>query len=230
MPIPSRDSSGRRFSWWRDRFLPVLALGAMAGGLWWTRPTQRLNYTPPGAMVRTQTCLSNLGRIAEAFALYAQDFDGKFPRGVDPEDRNYPEMWTGLYGSDYSREARTAPLLHELLYPYAKNREVWHCPDDDGWVTSRLYQAMNVQSESRLHNVKPSSFARFGTSYYYFTIHGFQGQRAADLAAPYAEIILFDGDLWHQPGGSPSVNVMFGDGHADNLLPPEFLRHLNGVR
>src|SRR5687768_15178531 len=85
--------SNRQFSWWRDRLVPALALGAMAGGLWWTRPAHHLNYTAPGSMLRTQSCLSNLERIAQSFAQYAQDYDGKFPRGVDPEDREFPQTW-----------------------------------------------------------------------------------------------------------------------------------------
>lgn len=225
MASSSRPSSNGQFSWWRDRAAPVLALGLMAGALWWTRPVHRLNYAPPGSMLRTQACLSNLGRIAGAFAQYAQDYDGKYPRGVDPEDKHFPELWRDTFRGDHYQDARTAPLLQDLLYPYLKDREVWHCPDDTGWVQSQLYQEVNGLSPSHLTNVKPSSFALYGTSYYYFTIHGFAGMRASDLRDPYSEVLLFDGDLWHQPGGSPSVNVLLGDGHVENMLPSEFRRH-----
>ncbi|MBV9467953.1 MAG: hypothetical protein JO316_20250 [Abitibacteriaceae bacterium] len=230
----SRSSGYHTFSWWRDGALPVVILGAMAYGLWQTRPLRSINYTPAGSITRTQSCLSNLGRIAISFAQYAQDYDGKFPRGTDPEDHYFPQLWgnpaqSGFtrYGGIYYDDARTAPLLHNLLFPYLRDRKVWHCPDDVGWTESRLYQSVEGLSASQLRNIKPSSWARFGTSYYYMTIHGFAGLRAADIAHPGHDVVLFDGDLWHHAEGGGTVNGLFADGHAQNMTSAHFGEALN---
>ncbi|MDQ3815248.1 MAG: hypothetical protein M3347_15100 [Armatimonadota bacterium] len=216
--------SSPRFSLLRDRILPGLALLAMAGALWMTRPT-RWNATP-AEVGRTQSCLVNLAHIAHAFAHYAQDYDGKFPRGVDPEDRHHPEIWAryNAFEGQYFNDARTAPMLHELLQPYVPHHKVWRCPEDIGWEVSRL----PTLRESPLRRVKPSSWAKYGTSYYYFTIHGFAEMTASDLNDPSRSLILFDGDLWHRAGGQPSLNGLFADGHTQNLTAPRFQSLLRG--
>jgi prepilin-type processing-associated H-X9-DG protein len=193
----------------------VVALMAMAGGLWLTRP--KVIVKTPASVQRTQSCLANLSRIATAFAQYASDYDGQFPRGVDPEDRYNPGLWQVEYGGAYKEDSRTAPMLHDLLFPYLHDKEVWHCPDDTGYDISSL-----PGFEKGLRNVKPSSYAKYGTSYYYLTLRGFVGRTAFDFADPGRSISLFDGDLWHRPQGRPSVNALFVDGHVQNLLASDF--------
>jgi len=212
-----------RFSLLRDRVLPLLTLAVMAAALWMTRPG-RLVSTPTGVM-RTRTCLSNLERIAYAFAHYAQDYDGKFPRGADPEDHHHPTIWLryDAYQGRYFNDARTAPMLHEILRAYEPDVTVWHCPEDNGWEISRL---SNLRG-SPLRGVKPSSWARFGTSYYCFTVHGFAGETAADILYPDRTLILFDGDFWHRPEGSASLNGLFADGHTQNLTASRYESLLN---
>ena len=178
---------------------------------------------------RAQTCLSNLSRIAQAFVQYAEDYDGRFPRGVDPEDRNNPQVWAqdrifsrnynapDLAVRDFSIDAQTAPLLHQLLGAYIGEPAVWHCPADSGWSDSSL-----TNLGGSLRDVAPSSYAKFGTSYYYLTVRGFLGVRAADFAEPGRAITLFDGDMWHPAGERKSINVLFADGHAQNLTAQQF--------
>lgn len=185
--------------------------------LWMTRPTPT-NTNSSREVKNSLGCQDNLARIARAFAQYAQDYDGKFPRGVDPEDRYNPTLWqSDRTGGFYRRDAATAPMLHDLLQTYLPDREVWRCPADRGYARSRL-----PGFETSLQNVFPSSFEKYGTSYYYFTIHGFEGMRASQLKVPGIEILLFDGDLWHTPEGRPSLNVLFGDGHVGNVSSQRF--------
>jgi prepilin-type processing-associated H-X9-DG protein len=188
-----------------------------AAALWLTRPSPHAINTSHAAQ-QTQHCQENLSRIARAFAQYAQDYDGKFPRGVDPEDRYNPTLWTDeRSGGNYRQDAHTAPMLNELLQSYLPDKEVWHCPADRGYERSSL-----PGFATSLRNVYPSSFAKYGMSYYYLTIHGFAGMRAIELRDPSSDIIVFDGDIWHQTEGKASLNVLFADGHVQNLLPQRF--------
>ena len=196
------------------RVLPLILILIGAGVLWLTRPRLDDLIAPPSDD-KTIICQSNLRRIALAFAQYAQDFDGKFPRGVDPEDRA-PQTWNEGYGGEYSASAQSAPLLHELLAPYLRDGEVWHCPADVGWGATR------PEFPSRLGAVAPSSFARFGTSYFYYTIHGFAELRPQDLPDPSRELLVFDGDFWHRSETGKSLNALFGDGHVENLTASKF--------
>lgn len=188
----------------------------MAIGLWLTWPGARIHQTS-GGVRRTQSCLGNLSHIAMAFAQYAQDYDGKFPRGLDCEDRFNPATWQHAYGGKYRQDARTAPMLHDLLLPYGLDRRIWRCPDDDGWLQSNL-----PGFNGGLVNVRPSAWEKYGTSYSYLTIRGFAGLRPADFSDPGRSISLFDGSLWHKIGGEDSVNALFADGHVQNLTPPRF--------
>jgi prepilin-type processing-associated H-X9-DG protein len=203
----------------RDRWMYIL-LGVLAVGLFLSRPIANPSLT--GSELGTANCLVNLQNIGVAYAMYARDYDGKFPRGVDPEDRYNSTIWqeSEEYGALYYPDSQSAPFLHQILLPYVSGPEVFHCPDDDGWVKSRLAP----MTRSSLMNVKPSSFARYGTSYYCYTILGFSNVTAADLEAPAASLVLFDGDYWH---GNPrdSINGLFADGHAANLNEAEFRRY-----
>jgi prepilin-type processing-associated H-X9-DG protein len=192
----------------------ILVLGTV--GLWFSWPNPRA-INPGGSVGQTQSCLANLTQISRAFSLYAYDWDGKFPRGVDPEDRYNPQAWQAEYNGQYASLARTLPMLQDVLKPYTNNPEVWHCPADIGYEKSSL-----PGFDSSLRNVYPSSFAKYGTSYYYLTLRAFTGIRLSDSAHPGKDISLFDGDLWHRPTGRPSTNALFVDGHVKNLTADEF--------
>ncbi len=59
---------------------------------------------------RQAQCLSNMRQLATAILMYAADWDGTFPSGVQPTS------------SGKSRSYRL------LIYPYTKNAQIHHCP------------------------------------------------------------------------------------------------------
>ncbi len=192
------------------RFLSLLALLGGAVALFVTRPRFTPALSERGTDAKTATCLSNLNQIARAYALYAHDFDGKIPRGIDPEDRNSPS-------SQFYHFRNPTPYLHEILRPYVASRQVFHCPADVGWTQNRL-----PNSQSSLEDVHPSSFAKFGTSYYCWTRFGFDQFRAVDLENPAQTVLLFDGDLWHGDQNRSRLNALLADGSVRDLSPAQF--------
>ena len=201
------------------RLLPLAFCVPLAAGLVAMRPDFGLTFSAYSVDPQTGGCLSNLQQIGRAYALYAQDYDGKIPLGVDPEDRNNPNIWrnSSAYGGAFFNDATRVPYLHEVLRPYVPSPETFHCPADVGWVESRL-PSMN----GGLRDVTPSSFAKYGTSYYCFTVWGFSQQTANDIEEPGNTLLVFDGDLWHQSAGQSLLNGLFADGHVQKLSLAQF--------
>lgn len=82
---------------------------------------------------RKATCMSNLKQVGMAIRMYAQDWDGRFPRyGFHP---NCCRTWPGAF------VYQTGPVpgyggfprvltMYEALSPYVKSYEVFICPSD----------------------------------------------------------------------------------------------------
>ena len=62
------------------------------------------------AKARQTACMSNLKNLGTAVLMYTQDYDERFPLAA------------------YATSASDFFTWHELTDPYAKNKDIWHCP------------------------------------------------------------------------------------------------------
>lgn len=172
------------------------------------------------ARSRQTACASNLRQIGTAIFLYAQDYDQRMPYAGDPTDR-YTNVWQFKDDGGQAEEARRLPALTAVLNPYIKNAQLWHCPADTGFDYVDCAGPVYLPTH-------PSSYAVFGTSYYYRTEAGL-GRKMVDLVgyedvAPYsqhssAEInLLMDGTgAWHGSNTGFRYNTLMADGHIATL-------------
>lgn len=141
------------------------------------------------------SCASNLKQLGLAVSLYTQDYDGLFPRGGDPTDLN-TDAWHTAADGIYEWQADQLPPLTYVLQPYIKNRKTWHCPADTG------FDIGDMSGEPL--DARPSSYERFGMSYYYRT--ELTLKRKKDLVA-------WDNQTPPQEHGTSEINVL-SDGHG----------------
>jgi prepilin-type processing-associated H-X9-DG protein len=216
--LPRSETPVSTGDWLARRLLSVPLLFLWLAALWFLRP-QRFAHISE-AQAQQTSCLSNMGRIGLAFAQYAQDYDGKFPRGTDAEDRFNVRTWQQAYNGYFSGQARNVPLLPEVLAPYLRDssqNSPWHCPADNGWDIPNL-----PGFESGLINVRPSAYEKFGLSYGYLTLRAFAGLRVADMPQPSQAISIFDSSLWHRRDSEATLNMLFADGHVSSVSSEEF--------
>ena len=172
------------------------------------------------------TCSSNLKQLGLAISLYQQDYDGLFPRGGDPTDLQ-TDTWLQAADGVYQWEVDQLPPLTYVLRPYTKANQIWRCPADNGFDIEDISQ--------QPLDAHPSSFERFGMSYYYRT--ELTLKRKKDLVAynnanPPAQYgasdinVLADGHgSWHgqdEPWSLRRYNVLMGDGRVVNLTRKQF--------
>lgn len=161
---------------------------------------------------RATTCLSNLRQLGLAMAMYAQDADELYPRATDA----ITQFSFLQPDNPYSDPVYKAlPLLTEVLAPYVKNREIWHCPSDTGGEL--------------LIPAPSSAFESFGSSYDYgaelalthklFATGGYRNGVEVGTGE-----IAVSGDLsgqWHDCGSKDlddlRFNYLMGDGHVRRL-------------
>ncbi|MEN6303301.1 MAG: DUF1559 domain-containing protein [Armatimonadia bacterium] len=156
---------------------------------------------------RSIRCVSNLKQLGSAIRMYMDDYDGYFPWAVDPADKNLPQIWNGF--PQWQSWIAYMPLMHQVVDPYVKNREVWHCPSDKGY---------DVLEDTGLPlPAHPTGFDTFGTSYMYRTEITFLQASQESMLDAVGTNVLFDSDGdWHGGSGAEDGrwNVLYGDGHV----------------
>ena len=179
---------------------------------------------------RQTVCTSNLRQIGIAMSMYADEADDLYPAGTDPSDQYaHPDIWTG---SPYQAQVHQMPFLHDILTPYIKNKDLWHCPSDGG------YSGLDISTYAGGYPIPidatPTAFGKYGTSYLYRTEIALLGTKYGSLVAydstntPHenAEVnVLMDGNgSWH--GGvfvsQKRYNELMGDGHVVNQNIAQF--------
>ncbi len=159
---------------------------------------------------RQSACVSNLHQIGRAVQMYMQDFDGRFPRAIDPSDKVWPSTWSSLPA--FQSEIPKLPLIQDCLQPYTSSRAVWSCPADTGF---------NITDFTGLVlDAYPTSYEKFGTSYYYRTEVTARDELEGSLDAPASINLIFDGaGRWHGSllSRERRYNVLFADGHVKNI-------------
>jgi prepilin-type N-terminal cleavage/methylation domain-containing protein len=155
-------------------------------------------------------CLSNLRQIGLSVAMYAEDNDGLYPFAVDPADKFTPEIWDSA--PEFQALLASMNMVHEVLQPYAKSKEIFRCPADTGF---------EVEDFTGIPlDATPSSYEKFGTSYYYRTEIALRRAGEATFQRPSEVNVLFDGaGRWHGSLFPPSLRyvTLFADGHTKNL-------------
>jgi general secretion pathway protein G len=119
------------------------------------------------------------------------------------------------------------PMMHEVLQPYVKSKELFRCPSDSG--TQVLDNHFPVQLLST-----PSMYDAYGSSYFYRTEIGFRYLTDTSFELPANINVMFDGaGHWHGDGRALRVsdsfetvvnslrgfryNCLYGDLHTKSL-------------
>ena len=159
---------------------------------------------------RESVCGSNLRQIGQGIVMYAADSDGRFPHAVDPSDRAMPAMFDSF--PDFAPEIPRIGQMHEVLQPYLKSTQIFACPADTGFMFADF-------SGAQL-DAFPSSFEKFGTSYYYRTELAARKMNESGVQEAARINMMFDG-VGHWHGTLTPIagryNTLFADGHVKNL-------------
>jgi len=171
------------------------------------------------------TCISNLRQIGNGIVLYENDSDGVFPHALDASDKFDPQIWSQF--PDYQAQIPTMPFLTDVLQPYIKSYQLFHCPSDTGTTVLDSHFPDSFVSS-------PSMFQTFGSSYFFRTEIAFSSHTDTSFQLPASTNVLFDAaGHWHGDGRAlrsdddfeTVVNLLhgyrydclFGDFHVKSL-------------
>jgi general secretion pathway protein G len=162
------------------------------------------------ASARQTQCISNLKQLGQALEMYSSDYDELFPWARDAADMHAPEIWSGF--PEWQALLPTMPRVVDVLQPYTKNREVFHCSADTGYDY--------LEGTPYPVDAQPTAFAGVGSSYHWRTEIAFAHTGPSLLPDPSKTNVMMDGHgSWH--GGNSyrdgRWNVLFGDSHVKNI-------------
>ncbi len=172
------------------------------------------------AKARQAVCTSNLRQIGLSIAMYMEDNDSLYPYAIDPADKYTPQIWAG--NPDFAAFYQSIPtigMIQDVLQPYIKSKELFHCPSDTGF-DQEDFTGLDIDPTGTPPNARPSSFQKFGTSYYYRTELAARHATDSSVQQPAQVNVLFDGaGAWHGSQFPPSQRycVLFADGHTKNI-------------
>jgi prepilin-type processing-associated H-X9-DG protein len=106
-----------------------------------------------------------------------------------------------------------------VLQPYTKSKALFHCPADTGLQLDNPFPGWGLAAA-------PSSYAVFGTSYFYHSELAAEHAGIASVPHPSEVVVLFDGNgLWHGSESEPLLvyrmrryNILFADGHVESRI------------
>lgn len=170
-------------------------------------------------------CLSNLHQIGLAVQTYMSDNDDLYPYCIDASDKYAPDIWNG--NPQWRAQISAMPLLNDVLEPYAKSKEIFHCPLDTGTYTLD-------NNIGRPFVTAPSLFITYGCSYLMRTEIVFRSISGTGFSAPANINYIFDaGGHWHGDGRAIyqnddpltidallhvyRYNSLYGDFHAKSV-------------
>jgi len=169
---------------------------------------------------RSTRCLANLRQIGMALEMYAQDYDDRYPWGLDPADMYAPQIWDPF--PQWQAWIPYMPPVWTTMEPYIKSKEIWHCPSDTGWEWLDV-AAVYLPTH-------PSSFDVYGVSYFYRTEAAFRHLGPGLLQSP-AEVNIFMDAVgrWHggRLRGKRRYNILYADGHCKSANQAEYDRAWN---
>jgi prepilin-type N-terminal cleavage/methylation domain-containing protein len=207
--MPAGVGQRRRSAFTMTEILVVLAILGLLSALVFSA------FATARGRARQMACASNLKQLGVAVTMYLQDNDSFYPRAVDALDKAYPSNFADFPG--FQADISQLPDLPHSLETYVKSAAVFHCPSDTGFTYSDL-------TDQEL-DAMPTSFAAFGSSYYYRTEMAAARYSESQIGTAAKINLIFDGaGKWHGglvPPGSKRYNVLFADMHVKNVSEAE---------
>jgi len=151
-------------------------------------------------------CVGNLKQAADATILYMADYEEMFPNAVDASDKWSSDIWNSH--PEWKDRIMSMPLLVDVLQLYCKNRDMFHCPADNG--TEALDQHFE-NGHPKPFKTSPSMFQTYKSSYFFRTEIAFRYLTQSGFKLPANVNYLFDGaGHWHVPERALTQNDDYG--------------------
>jgi prepilin-type N-terminal cleavage/methylation domain-containing protein/prepilin-type processing-associated H-X9-DG protein len=169
---------------------------------------------------RSTSCRSNLAQLGKAVAMYAQDYDGLYPYGIDQQDRYLAGVWSSY--PEFEAKLPNLPFVKDVLFPYLKSKQVFVCPADSGYSFDDFYHEP--------FDARPTSAEKYGSSYFYNTILAVDRERIGAEKFGSNEIVFHDATgNWHGTWVPlrRRYNTLFVDGHVKNITWDQMQNPMN---